>query len=215
MGLKKITYIGHSSFFIEYNDKVIAIDPWITGNPLCPTEYQKFSKLDYLLLSHGHGDHASDAVRLSKEYGCKIFCIFDLGQILISEGAPEANVIGMNKGGKTKIEDLTIALTNAFHSNSYTTTNGTNVYAGEACGLIIADNKRAIFHAGDTCLFSDLKLIGEKYKPDIAMLPIGDHFTMDAQDAALAANYLGVKTAIPMHYKTFPLLAQSAVEFTS
>ena len=215
MSLESITYIGHSGALIKAGDKIVAIDPWITGNPLCPKELQNPEKIDILILTHGHGDHAGDAVRLAKEYGCKVCCIFDLGQILISEGAPEANIIGMNKGGKTQIDGLTIALTNAFHSNSYTKTNGEQVYAGEACGIILSDGANTIFHAGDTCLFSDLKLIADKYSPQIALLPIGDYFTMDAEDAAKAAALLGVKTAIPIHYKTFPLLAQSADEFAS
>ncbi|MEZ4754652.1 MAG: metal-dependent hydrolase [Bdellovibrionota bacterium] len=215
MSLENITYLGHSGAFVKAGDKTIAIDPWMTGNPTYPSELSNPEKIDLIILTHGHADHAGDAVRLSKEYGSKIVCIYDLGQILISEGTPADNVIGMNKGGKVKIDELTIALTNAFHSNSYTKADGQTVYAGEACGVILSDGKNTIFHAGDTCLFSDMSLIAKKFKPQIALLPIGDYFTMDAEDAAEAAFLLGVSKAIPIHYKTFPLLTQSANEFTS
>ncbi len=210
--IKTITYAGHSAVFLHSDDKTIAIDPWLEGNPTCPDNLKKPDRLDLIVLTHGHSDHASDATRLAKAYGCSIAATYELAMIMIAEGVPESSVLPMNKGGTITWEEFQITLTNAFHSSSYDTANGP-VYAGEPCGVVVQDDVRSFYHAGDTCLFKDMKLIGKRYQPDIAFLPIGDRFTMDPVEAAKAAKYLRCATAIPIHHSTFPLLTGTPEEF--
>ena len=210
----KLTYAGHSAVFMEMAGLHIAIDPWLKGNPLCPHNLQNPDKLDIMALTHGHSDHASDAVRLQKLTGCKIAATYELAMIMISEGVAPDKVIPMNKGGSVKIEGVTLRLTNAFHSSSYDGKHGT-VYAGEACGVVVSAGNHSVYHAGDTSLFSDMKQIGELYRPTIALLPIGDRFTMGPHEAAHAARLVGASVAVPIHYKTFDLLTGTAEEFKS
>jgi L-ascorbate metabolism protein UlaG (beta-lactamase superfamily) len=209
----KITYAGHSAVFVEFGDKVVAIDPWLRGNPLCPPNLQSPKKIDIIVLTHGHSDHAGDAVRVQKETGACLAATYELAMIMIAEGVPSEKVIPMNKGGSVTVSGIEIRLTNAFHSSSYDTKNGP-VYAGEACGVIVSSGGASVFHAGDTLLFDDLKLIGDLYKPDVSILPIGDRFTMGPTEAAQAAAWTQCKLAIPMHYKTFDLLTGTYAEFS-
>jgi L-ascorbate metabolism protein UlaG (beta-lactamase superfamily) len=132
--------------------------------------------------------------------------------IMIAEGVPADKVIPMNKGGAVTVDAVEIRLTNAYHSSSYDTKNGT-IYAGEACGVLLSSDGGTVYHAGDTSLFSDIKLIGDTFKPDVALLPIGDRFTMGPEEAAQAAAWTRCKVAIPIHYKTFDLLTGSYEEF--
>lgn len=205
MSTRTITYAGHSAVFVELGGKTIAVDPWLRGNPLCPPSLQSNKKIDIIVLTHGHSDHASDAVRVQKESGALLAATYELAMIMIAEGVPSDKVIPMNKGGAVTIDGVEIRLTNAYHSSSYDTKNGT-VYAGEACGVLLSSNGACIYHAGDTSLFTDIKLIGDTFKPDVALLPIGDRFTMGPEEAAQAALWSRCKVAIPMHYKTFDLL---------
>jgi len=212
MTKNSITYAGHSAVLINLGSTVVAIDPWLRGNPLCPPALQSPKKIDIIVLSHGHSDHASDTVRVAKETGACVAATYELAMILIGEGVPAEKVIPMNKGGSVTVDGVTISLTNAFHSSSFDTKNGT-LYAGEACGVIVKGNGATIFHAGDTSLFSDLRLIGSTFKPDVALLPIGDRFTMGPAEAAQAAAWLECKVAVPIHYKTFDLLTGTYQEF--
>jgi L-ascorbate metabolism protein UlaG (beta-lactamase superfamily) len=209
---RKITYAGHSAVFVHWGSTTIAIDPWLRGNPLCPAKLQTPPKVDLIVLSHGHSDHASDAVRVQKETGALLAATFELAMIMIAEGVPRDKVIPMNKGGAVDVAGLEVRLTNAYHSSSYDTKSGT-VYAGEACGVLLTEGGVSLYHAGDTSLFSDLKLIGEQFKPDVAFLPIGDRFTMGPAEAAQAAAWTQCKLAIPIHYKTFDLLTGTYDEF--
>ena len=165
-----------------------------------------------IVLTHGHADHASDVIRLHKETGAKVLGVYELINILKSEGLKEDSAIAMNTGGSYTFEGVKITLTQSYHSNSYDTKQGA-VYAGQPCGVVIRDGKNSFYHAGDTALFSDLNLIGDMYKPVYAFLPIGDLFTMGPKAAATAASWLRCKTAIPIHYKTFPVLVDSAESF--
>jgi L-ascorbate metabolism protein UlaG (beta-lactamase superfamily) len=210
----KITYAGHSALFVHCGDTVVAIDPWLRGNPLCPANLQSPSKVDLIVLSHGHSDHAGDAVRVQNETGALLAATYELAMIMIAEGVPSDKVIPMNKGGAVTVEGVEVRLTNAYHSSSYDTKNGT-LYAGEACGVILTTNGVSLYHAGDTSLFSDMKLIGEQFKPDIALLPIGDRFTMNPSEAAQAASWTKCKLAIPIHYNTFNLLTGTYDEFAA
>lgn len=212
MTQRKITYAGHSAVFVEFGDKVVAIDPWLRGNPMCPPALQSPAKVDVIVLTHGHSDHAGDAVRVQKETGALLAATYELAMIMIAEGVPSDKVIPMNKGGAVTVEGIEIRLTNAFHSSSYDTKNGT-VYAGEACGVLLSSNGASVYHAGDTQLFTDLQLIGELYKPDVALLPIGDRFTMGPAEAAQAAAWTQCTLALPIHYKTFDLLTGTYAEF--
>ncbi len=211
---RSITYAGHSAVFVELAGKTIAIDPWLRGNPLCPPQLQNPKGTDIIVLSHGHSDHASDAVRVQKESGALLAATYELAMIMIAEGVPSAQVIPMNKGGSVTVDGVTITLSNAYHSGSYDTKTGT-VYAGEACGVVVSSNGASVYHAGDTSLFADMKLIGEAFRPSVALLPIGDRFTMGPEEAAQAAAWSKCKLAVPIHYKTFELLTGTYEEFAS
>jgi L-ascorbate metabolism protein UlaG (beta-lactamase superfamily) len=165
------------------------------------------------VLTHGHSDHASDAVRVAHETGAQIAATYELAMIMIAEGVHHNHVIPMNKGGTYDFGAVSVTLTHALHSSSFDTRHGP-VYAGEACGVVVSSSRWKVYHAGDTALFSDMKLIGDNYRPDVALLPIGDRFTMGPRDAARAAALLQCGVAIPMHYKTFPLLTGTYEAFS-
>ena len=213
--LQTVSYLGHSAIFIKTQDGLtIGIDPWLMGNPSCPEPLQNPERLDLIVLTHGHSDHAGDCLRLQKLTNAKVAATFELAMILKQEGLPESALIPMNKGGTIEFNQISVSLSHAFHSSSFDLNSGVSRYAGEACSAIIRDCAgTSIFHAGDTALFSDLALIKHLYQPQLAFLPIGDRFTMNPQEAALAAQYLGVKVACPIHYKTFALLTGTAPEF--
>lgn len=203
----KLTWIGHASFILDTpGGKRALIDPWMTGNPVAPDSLQDPGDVDLILLSHGHSDHTGDVIRLAKEKSpAAVMCMIELGDYLGSKGVE--NIIGGNKGGTLSAEGVSVTLTHAFHSSSYGEEDGTIVYTGEPAGLIITlENGFRIYFAGDTTVFGDMALIGELYSPDLAMLPIGDFFTMGPMEAAKAVELLGVKHVLGMHYGTFPLL---------
>lgn len=210
--MTNIRFAGHSAVFIQHAKQTIAIDPWLKGNPLCPTELYTPDSIDFIALTHGHADHASDVVRLARHFGCKVIATYELATLLIEDGVSEDLVVPMNKGGSTTIDGVTFTLTHAMHSNSYDSKNGTR-YAGEACGVVLQLAGRCFYHAGDTALFGDMSLIAESYAPEIGFLPIGDRFTMGPGEAAKAAKLLELKTVIPIHFNTFPLLTGSAQQF--
>lgn len=209
-----LTYAGHSAVFLNSPGTVVAIDPWLVENPRCPSSLKSQSKLDLIILTHGHIDHAGDAVALAKQTRAKIAATYELAMIMAHEGVPDEQVLPMNKGGALQVGDVTIILTHALHSSSYDSRDRGTIYAGEACGVIVSDGKYSVYHAGDTSLFQDMKLIGERYRPDVALLPIGDRFTMGPVEAAQAAALVGPKLAVPIHYATFPLLTGDPQIFT-
>jgi L-ascorbate metabolism protein UlaG (beta-lactamase superfamily) len=209
--LNTITYLGHSAVILE-GQHTVAIDPWLKGNPLCPAQLHSPQKLDLIVLSHGHADHAGDCLRLAQATKAKVAATYELAMLLISEGLDAEQVIPMNKGGSLNFKGLQVTLSHAFHSSSFDTKDGP-CYAGEPCSVIISSSDHTIFHAGDTALFSDLALIGQSYQIDFALLPIGDHFTMNPKEAAQAAEMLQAKVAFPIHYKTFPLLTGTSSDF--
>lgn len=211
MKITEVTFIGHSGVLFEAQKIdgtrfVIAIDPWMSGNPVCPESLYEPEQLDLIILTHGHSDHAGDASRLARHYAADVISTYELGLHLQSEGIHESRCITMNKGGTTTTSSgLTISLTNAFHSNSYEV-NGKFHYAGEACGIVLKADNITIYHAGDTCLFSDMSLIKDRWNPDVCFLPIGDRFTMGPEDAALATRILAPERVVPIHHSTFDLL---------
>jgi L-ascorbate metabolism protein UlaG (beta-lactamase superfamily) len=202
----KIMYFGHSTFSLTTaTGQVALVDPWVMSNPMCPETLKRVSRLDVIFLSHGHEDHLGDLLALAKHHRPKIVAIYETCRWIESKGF-EKETKPMGKGGTQKVDDFEVTMTHAFHSNSIDD-HGQRVYAGEPAGLLIRmPGGFSVYHAGDTALFGDMKLIGELYKPALAMLPIGDHFTMGPREAAQAIRLLGVKHVIPMHYATFPVL---------
>jgi len=202
----KITYLGHATFSLTTKSGQVAlIDPWVMTNPKCPESSKKVPRLDVIFLSHAHSDHLGDLLALAKQHKPQIVAIYETCTWIQGKGF-EKETRPMGKGGTQKVGDFEVTLTHAFHSNSIDD-GGKAVYAGEPAGLIIRmPGGFTLYHAGDTDVFGDMKLIGELYKPDLALLPIGDHFTMGPRGAAYATRLLAVKHVVPMHYGTFPAL---------
>ena len=201
----QLTWLGHATFRIETPaGTTIYIDPWVMGNPSCPAAEKRVKKVDVLLCTHGHFDHIGDAVEIAKEHQPVVVGIFELATWMEKKGAK--NVSPMNKGGSQAVKDVTVTMVHADHSCGISDGDAI-IYGGEACGYIIAfANGLKIYHAGDTNVFGDMSVIHDLYKPDIAILPIGDRFTMSPREAAYAAKLLKVNTVIPMHFGTFPQL---------
>jgi len=208
-----ITWLGHSTFLIQLpNGKRIVTDPWL-GNPNCPPAFAKPESLkpvDVILVSHGHSDHIGDVAALSRATHAAIVCQFEVGLYLTEKGLQ--NVKDMSVGGTQDVAGVRVTMTQAVHSSSVVE-GGRIVYLGSAAGYILrAAGMPTIYFAGDTGLFGDMKMIGEIYKPDIAFLPIGDLYTMGPDTAAIAAEWLGVKQVVPMHWGTFPALTGTPAE---
>jgi L-ascorbate metabolism protein UlaG (beta-lactamase superfamily) len=200
-----LTWLGHAAFRITTpTGKVVLIDPWIASNPACPPELQKPGRVDTMLITHGHFDHIADAVELGKKFKPQIVGIYEIGQWLESKGV--GNVQAMNKGGTQRVGEIEVTMVNAIHSCGILD-DGQIVYGGEACGYIVRlPGGLTIYHAGDTAVFGDMKLIADLYAPELALLPIGDLFTMSPREAALAIRLLNVRHVVPMHFGTFPVL---------
>jgi L-ascorbate metabolism protein UlaG (beta-lactamase superfamily) len=202
----RITYFGHSTFSLTTpSGQVALIDPWVATNPRCPEGLKNMTRLDAIFLTHGHSDHLGDLLALAKQHRPKIVAMFETCLWIESKGFTQ-KTCPMGKGGTQKIGDFEITMTHAFHSNSIDD-QGVRHYGGEPAGYIMRmPGEFTAYHAGDTALFGDMKLIGELYKPHVAMLPIGDLFTMGPREASYAIRLLGAKHVIPMHYATFPFL---------
>ena len=200
----QITWLGHATFEIGFEGgEVLLFDPWTDGNPAYPKGYE-LKKVDAIAISHAHFDHSDSVLPVAKKFSPKLVAIFETAKYFENKGVK--NTIPINKGGTVDLGFVKLTMTNALHSCSIK--DGENLlYGGEAAGYVLTgrDGRKAYF-AGDTALFGDMALIGDFFKPELAFLPIGDHFTMGPEQAAQAARMLKVKSVIPMHYGTFPVL---------
>jgi L-ascorbate metabolism protein UlaG (beta-lactamase superfamily) len=202
-GATVATWWGHAAFVIVTpKGASIAIDPWL-DNPSAPKGLPHPTTLDAILVTHGHFDHAGGVADLAKKTGANVIAPYELASLIGAE-----HTSGMSPGGSIKIKDATIHLVEAVHGSGYNPDPKNVRYGGPPVGFVITvDKGPVIYHAGDTDVFSSMALIAERYRPTVAMLPIGGHFTMDPSGAALAVRLLRVRTVIPMHFGTFPLLA--------
>lgn len=207
-----ITWLGHGTFQLQLESgEIVVLDPWTDGNPSYPTTHS-FTRIDTILISHGHFDHIHDAVPLAKKFSPQVAAIYETCHWLESKGVKNCN--GMNKGGTQKIGSLTITMTHAVHSCGILD-DGKMIYGGEAAGYVLhLPDGRGIYFSGDTNVFSDMALIQEIYRPQLAMLPIGDLFTMSPREAAVACRLLKIETVIPMHFGTFPALTGTPEQLT-
>ena len=200
----ELTWLGHAAFRVDTpGGKRIYVDPFLTGNPKCPESELEPERCDLVVLTHGHGDHVGDTVAIHERFGCPVVALLELRGWLAGQGVEENAAHAPNKGGTVPWEDVSLTFTDANHSSS----TGDGTYAGEPAGVVMeVEDGFTIYFAGDTNVFGDMSLIGRIYEPDVAVLPIGDHYTMGPREAAVAIELLGVSRVVPCHYGTFGLL---------
>ncbi len=198
-----LTWLGHASFRLDTpRGKRLYIDPWLSG-PTCPETERDPERVDVIAVTHGHDDHAGDTLSLWQRFSPRVVAMVEVRAWLHAQGLDTDMESAMNKGGTVTIDDVHLTMTDAKHSSSA----GDGTYLGEAAGYVIRiDDGPTLYVSGDTAVFGDMELIGDMYEPDVAILPIGGHFTMDPEGAAVALELLGVERCIPSHYGTFPLL---------
>ena len=206
----KLTWLGHATFRIETGGQTVLVDPWVMGNPLCPEKEKKVKKVDVMLCTHGHFDHIGDAVEIAKQHNPTVVGIFELCAWMEKKGVKKTSP--MNKGGTQAVGDVRVTMVHADHSCGIL--DGDQIiYGGEACGFVMEfQNGLKIYHAGDTAVFGDMQIIRELYAPDVALLPIGDHYVMSPREAAYACKLLRPKAVVPMHFGTFPVLTGTPAE---
>ena len=200
----RFTWLGHATLRVDLaSGETMVIDPWLEGNPSCPPSCRRFDRLDLILVTHAHSDHMADALALAREHDAMVISNYDLCCYLEAQGAPRTS--GMNLGGTQEACGVAISMVRADHSSGFLH-QGLPVYGGLAAGFVVQGSGWSFYFAGDTALFSDMALIAELYRPQLAFLPIGGHFTMDPRQAALACSFLGVRQVVPIHWGTFPVL---------
>jgi len=204
----KLKYLGHSAFYFEAEGIKALIDPFLNGNSLTCAKPCDFTDVNYIFVTHGHGDHVGSAVEIAKRCNATIICPTELAPFLVAEGAKTE---GMQIGGSYSFPFGKVKLTSALHGSTYVV-RGKAEYAGLACGVIVCAGGKKLYHAGDTALTMDMKLLEEE-NIDVALLPIGGYYTMDIDDAVRAAKFVKAKVAVPMHYNTFPVIKADPRDF--
>ncbi len=202
----QVTWLGHGTFlFRSPGGKTFLLDPWVEGNPAVPAELKQIGKLDAMLITHAHFDHTGDAVAIAQQSQPEqVVAIFELAAWL--EGKGVQNTIGINKGGSVDVQGVRVTMVHAIHSSGIVE-DGNIIYGGDAAGYVLDfGNGFRLYAAGDTTVFTDMQLIGQLYQPQVAILPIGDFYTMSPREAAFAVRLCGVRAVIPAHYGTFPAL---------
>lgn len=202
----KVTWLGHASFLIESPKGArVAIDPWIGNNPKFPKGFD-WGKLDVIAATHGHFDHfGDDGIALAKKTGATVVAVFELALHCGADGVEK--VSGMNKGGRQTVAGVEFRMVDAVHSSGTSGAGKENNFPADPCGYVLTfEDGFRIYHAGDTNVFADMAVIGELYEPDLALLPIGDFYTMGPREAAKACQLLGAPRVVPMHWGTFPVL---------
>ncbi len=202
----EIEFLGHASFLVRSGPHAVAIDPFLTGNPSAKKSADDID-CTHIALSHGHADHFGDTPAIAKRTGATVYAAFEICNELGEHHGVE-KLEPMNPGGRVETDFGFIAMTQAFHSSSYE-----GRYMGMPCGVVVSIGGKTIYHTGDTALFSDMKLIGELYKPDVALICAGDRFTMGPEHAARAAEWIGAPIAVPIHFGTWPLLTSDMSGF--
>ena len=215
LGGTRVTYLGHATFrFTTPGGEQIIIDPYLTNNPQTPEGLKQVGELDTILITHGHFDHFHDAIPVAQETGATVVSNFEIMSYLQGKGIE--NAVPIQKGGTAEIGGIRVTATNAFHSSSITEEDGTIIYGGEPMGYVLEfESGFKLYHAGDTALFGDMQLIGELYRPNLALLPIGDRLVMGPLEAAHAVRLLGVRYVVPIHYSTdvLPIFTGTIEEF--
>jgi L-ascorbate metabolism protein UlaG (beta-lactamase superfamily) len=206
----RITWLGHATVLVQTAKGTnILIDPFIAHNPKYPQNFELPAKIHYILLTHGHGDHISDAVPVAKKHGSQVVAIYELAAYIGDQGV---EYTGMNMGGTAQLDDVAVTMVDAKHSSGAQDEKGVH-YVGIAAGFVLeVAGGTVLYHAGDTCVFGDMKLIRDLYKPQVAMLPIGGFYTMGPNEAALACRLLEPETVLPIHWGTFPQLTGTPEE---
>lgn len=206
----KLTYYGHSACLLQTESHRLLFDPFLSGNPLCPVDPESV-RCDTILLTHAHADHVGDTVQIAKRNDATVIATFELAEYLARRHG--LKVHPMNIGGGCAFPFGQVRMTQAFHSSSYPGEDGEAIYLGMPGGFMVYADHRCVYHAGDTALFGDMRLLGDANSIDLALLPIGDNFTMGPNEAIKSLELLHPRAVVPIHYNTFPLIRQDVYAF--